>query len=509
MEQIWVFILGNKKMFRYIFLFSIFLLGFFLRAQETISGNYLFLLDQGRDMLAVKDIVFGHHLTLIGPYTSLGGVFQGPIWYYLLAIPTFLTNGDPWDTVLLMLILSMGVLVSVFFFTKKYFGIITALLATYLFAISPEAQAAATFSWNPHPMHLLITLFIFFLYQAVYINKKFHLFLWPTLALSFHFETAMGVFLLVSTLLYLFIFQRSAIKNKFFPRGLLISFLFFLPQFLFDIRHDFLMTRSVFKVFSGSSNQGLYTGGEDRGYYYIVFDHLQSFYTNFASSFINNSFLHGLPILIILFMVISILLIAKFKLWNKSEKRIVVLIIAIVFFNIVLSFIYPFPIRSWFLTGFQSFYIILFAVLLGICRKFLLGKILVGIFIILTLIFSFSRLDVLYFHPPDDGGVAKIRGKLNALDAIYTDAKGEPFGLLIFTPPVKTDAYDYLIWWYGSRKYHYVPHNEKKGTFYLLMEPDPGNPSSYNGWLETVIKEGKILETKKMPSGLIIQKRFK
>ncbi len=492
----------------YIFLLFILLLGFFLRAQETLSHNFLFLLDQGRDMMAVKDIVFGHHLTLIGPYTSLGGVFQGPIWYYLLAIPTYITNGDPWGAVALMLIISMAVLFLVFFYTKKYFGAMTALLATYIFAVSPEAQAAATFSWNPHPMHLIIAFYIFVLYQTAYVKNKFHLLLWPLLGLSFHFETALGVFLFVSTLLYFFIFKRSGIKNKYFLYGLLLSFIFFLPQVLFDIRHNFLMTKSVLVIFSGSGNQGLFINGEDKGYYSLLEGHLTAFYNNFASAFINSKPLLGLPKIILVFIVVSLLLMNRVKLWSTNEKRFVYLLTSIVLFNIALSFVYSFPIRSWFLTGFQSFYLIVFAVLLGATRKLLVGKIMIFIFIAITLAYSFMRIDLLYFHPPDDGGVAKIKGKLDALDTIYKESEKKDFGLLIFTPPVKTDAYDYLVWWYGSRKYDYIPHKDKKGTFYLLMEPDPGQPSSYNGWLETVVIKGRVVETKNLPSGLILQKRY-
>ena len=66
---------------------AILLLGFFLRAQETLSGNFLFLKDQGRDMLAVKSVVVDKKPTLIGPYTGFRGVFQGPLYYYVLAIP--------------------------------------------------------------------------------------------------------------------------------------------------------------------------------------------------------------------------------------------------------------------------------------------------------------------------------------------------------------------------------------------------------------------------------------
>ena len=39
------------------------------------------------------------------------------------------------------------------------------------------------------------------------------------------------------------------------------------------------------------------------------------------------------------------------------------------------------------------------------------------------------------------------------------------------------------------------------------MEPDPSRPTSYKGWQETVIKTGKIIETRTLPSGLIVEKR--
>jgi hypothetical protein len=107
----------------------------------------------------------------------------------------------------------------------------------------------------------------------------------------------------------------------------------------------------------------------------------------------------------------------------------------------------------------------------------------------------------------DYGGVSKIKGKIDAIDYIYKDAKGKPFGLFVFAPPVYTYPYDYLIWWYGGRKYNYSPYKQKKGDVYFLIEPDPSKPWSYKGWLETVIKNGTILKTVNLPSGFIIQER--
>lgn len=124
------------------------------------------------------------------------------------------------------------------------------------------------------------------------------------------------------------------------------------------------------------------------------------------------------------------------------------------------------------------------------------------VFVLLVLIATSQKLIKLY-TATDSGGTAKIQGKLNALSKIHQDAQGKSFNLLVFTPVVLTDAYDYLYWW----KYGVLPAKEKRELAYLLIEPDPSKPWSHEGWLETVVSGGDIIETWTLPSGFIIQKR--
>lgn len=486
-----------------IFVFLIFVIGFLLRGQEAILNNYLFLVDQGRDMMDVKQIVFDRHLTLIGPPTSLGGVFQGPLYYYLLAVPTLIFNGDPRGAVILMLGISMAVLFFAYFVTKKLFGANAALIALVLFVVSPEAIAAATYSWNPHPMWLVITIYIFILYLA-HARPGIYLFLlWPVVFLSFHFQTAFGVFLALATVIYVLIFNRPWLRKATFWKGVIFAIILISPQILFDLRHDFLMTKSVVSLIQGS-DRGLFFGGENLGLTSLIKSHVAIFRQNFISSFPHQQSLHFVPAIIILVCVV-ILLVGSVKSNEKRFLSILFLVVSIIF---LLSFVYPFPIRSWFLTGFQTFYLLAAAVILSKLFLFRLGKVFLIFLFGVLLLYSSARINKLYFHPPDYGGTAKARGKLDAIDFIYRDAAGKEFGLLVFTPPIITDAYDYLVWWRRRARYGYIPHTEKKGLVYLLMEPDPAKTWSYQGWLETVIKTGKILETTELSSGLIVQKRY-
>lgn len=487
---------------------AILILAFLLRAQEAISGNFLFLLDQGRDMMAVKGIVFDHHMTLIGPNTSLQGVFQGPLWYYLLSIPTILLKGDPWGVILLMLLISMSVLFVAYFWAKKNFGIKAALLMTFFFAVCSEAAAAATYSWNPHPMWLITVIYIICFYNLIFVSKKYHLLIWPVIGLMFNFETALAVFILISTIIYLIVFNRKLLATKYFFIGIVLFSITFSPQILFDLRHNFLMTKSVLNVFSGH-DRGLFVSGENNGYLNLINGHIWEIYSNFRSSFMQYGYLSYLPNIFLGLIVGSFVIVisVKNKIFSEKESAFIKALVTLILIAICLMLVYPFPIRYWFLTGFQSFYIILLGIVLSKFSKNNILKIALSLFAVSIIFYSIQRINILYFNQPDNGGTAKINGKLQALDFIYKDAASKNFNLLVFTPPVYTDAYDYLIWWYGQKKYNYVPGNKKTGVFYLLMEVDPNKPTSYNGWMETVIKTGSVVFTKTLPSGFVLQKR--
>jgi len=496
-----------KKRIFFIAFILILILGFGLRAQEMISRNFLFLLDQGRDMMAVKGILYDNHPTLIGPSTSLRGIFQGPLWYYLLAFSTGIFGGDPWGGIALMVGISVLVLLIVYFWTKKLFGEKAALITLFLFAVSPEAVAAATYAWNPHPMWLLVVIYIFSFYSVIYKTNRFNIILWPVIGLMFHFQTALAVFILLASIIYVLIFERKIFLNRNFAIGIGLFFLTFLPQILFDTRHDFLMTRSALSFFAGSE-RGLFVDGEKSGYLGLIKSHMDSLYGNFRSAFINDGFAKYISNLFVILILSSILLLKnKANVFLKKESEFILFVAKFLLIIILLTFAYPFPLRYWFLTGFQSFYLILLGLLLS---KFLtdrLGRVFVILLFTILIFYSWQKIDLLYFNPPNDGGAEKIKGKLSAIDYIYKDSKDKSYGLLIFTPAVYTYAYDYLIFWYGKKQYGYEPYRDKKGTFYLLIEPDHSKRWSYKGWLETVVKTGRVLKTTTLPTGLIIQKR--
>lgn len=484
------------------FLLAVVFLGSIPRSIEIISGNFLFGYDQGVFFQAAKEIVVSHKLTLIGTEVGGGGFFQGPGWYYLLSILFYLWKGDPYGGMILMLAAGVLTISLSIIFGRKMFDAKTALTVGFLVAISPAIIAQARFIWPPFIVSLLAVFFIFFLYKILQGSGKFFPLLTFIVGLMFHFETATGATLLIQLLIIspLFIIKKM-ISLKFYLLGLISVLFTQIALFIFDLRHNFINAKGIIKLFTSSNKEDPLINR-----FNLISNHIGVFKQNFLSSFQMADLLWSL-----LLIVLAIGLVSYFrdKKINKAKKWLVLYLATSPLTLFIVFILYPSGIWEWWILELMIFYCFLFGVILTYLFKNKLMRIFV---VVIYIIFFLSFVNKTIFFYKNDfndfGGTHKIKGKIEALDYIYKDAGGKNFGLLIFTPPVYTYAYDYLIWWYGSKNYNYVPHKEKKGVFYLLMEPDPSKQWSYEGWLETVIKTGTILKTKELHSGFIIQKRI-
>ncbi len=112
-----------------------------------------FDLDQGHDMLVLRDFVTAGIVPLLGPPTSVGAGHHGAIWYYLLA-PAALLNGanDPIPVVALLALLGVAAVALTWWLARSVGGPVAGLVAAIVLAGSATAIQASTFIWNPSPM---------------------------------------------------------------------------------------------------------------------------------------------------------------------------------------------------------------------------------------------------------------------------------------------------------------------------------------------------------------------
>ena len=180
------------------FLISILFFSLITKTILVISGTIPFAFDHGKDSIAILHMVKTFSPKLIGPWTSIPGLFFGPAWYYLLGPAFFLTNGNPISAVFIMIALNLLTI----YLAYKHFGKLEAII----FATIDAFIMLSTSAWNPFPMPLLMLLILIILKKKKLDFKDFF-YLAIIASLAFHFSSAYAFFYLIA--LPLLIIYRS------------------------------------------------------------------------------------------------------------------------------------------------------------------------------------------------------------------------------------------------------------------------------------------------------------
>ncbi len=496
------------KLIIFIILLTALASGVILRSVEVVNRNFLFGFDQGRDYLAVKNIVVDHKLTLIGSEVGAGvagfsGIFHGPFYYYLLALPFIIFRGDPYGGIILMFGLGIATIVFSYIVGAKIFGAKIGLLTATIVAVSPPFISYSRFIWNSNPAPLFILLVFYFVFLFTKKRGTKYLF-WASFFSSFvyNFQLAMAIPLFFTLIVYCVLVLRAKQIKQY---GILFlgAILAFSPMFFFEIRHGFQAMRGLLiYVFNHPE-----TATTQTFWVLLLRDHLMIFFDNFLYTFPSQMIIPSAAVIATFPLIFYFVMREK----DKQRKQFIVYLLTLIPVTfIVLGFLRNFVYHYYLIhlnLGYIFFVVFIIKSIFKIRNKMVNGFI-IGYMAILLLYATFSNIRTFYYDITDYGGTHKIRGRLDAIDYIYKNADGERFGLQVFSPPIYTYPYDYLISWYGRKKYNYVPHQEKKGSVYLLIEKDTSKPWSYQGWLETVIRGGDIINTEQLSSGFIIQKRL-
>lgn len=246
-----------------IFLIAILLLAAYLRLYR-ISDYMTFLGDEGRDVIVAKSILAGH-LTLLGPRSSAGDFFMGPAYYYMITPFLFLFNFDPVGPAVMVALLGIATVWLVYFVGKRWFDEKTGLFAAALYAVSPVVINYSHSSWNPDVLPFFALLLLYLLYIAVQIKTSWKYFVLVGFLLGISLQLHYLAILLGVTA-FVYMFWAMWYKTKTIKFGLLIKqylqvltgFLIgFSPFLLFEVRHSFANTKSIFGfIFSDTLQKG-------------------------------------------------------------------------------------------------------------------------------------------------------------------------------------------------------------------------------------------------------------
>jgi 4-amino-4-deoxy-L-arabinose transferase-like glycosyltransferase len=229
-------------------LFIILLVSAFFRLYK-IDAYMTFLGDEGRDVTIVRRIITQLHPPLIGAGTSIGNMYLGPLYYYMMVPPLWIANFSPVGPAVQIALLGVVTVFFIWFIGRTWFGKTAGLVSAVLYAISPTVIIFSRSSWNPNimPFFSLLSIYsIWKVYESREASREVGRWL-ITLGISFAFVLQshyLGL-LLAPTLfifwLLSFLKVRKTDAKKYFVRNSLIGIGLFLvlmsPLLIFDIRH--------------------------------------------------------------------------------------------------------------------------------------------------------------------------------------------------------------------------------------------------------------------------------
>ncbi|MCL2110053.1 hypothetical protein FWH30_00470 [Microgenomates group bacterium] len=207
-----------------------------LGASYVLRGDILFFTDVGRDFL-IFDEISQKGLILIGPRTSIPGIFHGPLWAYSNMPAYLLGKGNPVVIGWWWVVLVSGFLIFDYWIIKKITNQKVAMVATILLAlfIAPYMYRMT----NPYGAFLLMPALLVSLVQYKRTGRARwlvgHIFLMGAII---QFEKAAGVPMFLITLGMLL---PEMVREKKW-RDMALFGLIVLPLFnyvIFELRHGF------------------------------------------------------------------------------------------------------------------------------------------------------------------------------------------------------------------------------------------------------------------------------
>lgn len=240
----------------FVILLAILLVALFLRLYK-IDGYMRFLGDEGRDALATLRIWREYDIPLIGPGTSVGNMYMGPLYYYMMFVPMFVTNFNPVSAAVMVAILGTVSVFLIYYIGRQFFHPIAGLVAGVLFAISYLPVNTSKSSWNPYPLPFFSLLVILSLYKITAERKpRWLIVLGVSLAFALQMHP-LAMLLLPTTGIFWLLGLWNAKKEKqikIFAKytgiGMLLWCLLMSPLLLFDLKHSFMNARAFIAFFT-------------------------------------------------------------------------------------------------------------------------------------------------------------------------------------------------------------------------------------------------------------------
>lgn len=219
-----------------------------------------FLGDEGRDALMVKSILTTFDLPFIGPPTSIGDMYLGPLYYYMMSIPMTIFWLNPVAAAGMVAVIGVATVGLIYYLSREWFGKEAAIVSSTLYAISPVTIFYSRSSWNPNPTPL----FTLMAFLGLYLARKRENFKWfiltgVSLAFAHQMHYLALILIPIFGLLWLYeLYRRRRKIDKDFIVGtagaIIIYLLLMSPLLLFDLKHNFMNFLHISTFFTSQNS---------------------------------------------------------------------------------------------------------------------------------------------------------------------------------------------------------------------------------------------------------------
>lgn len=481
-------------------LIVVLLLAAFYRLYK-IQDYMTFLGDEGRDVLVVYNLLHGK-LTLLGPTSSVGGFFLGPIYYYFMAPFLFLFNYNPVGPAIMVALIGIATVFLIYKICENFFNKRVAFFAAIIYAISPLVVSYSRSSWNPNPLPFFSLLSLLSVYKALQKNSlKLFLATGVLLGISMQLHY-LAIFLCAVIFLYVSFttVYKSLTKSTFVSLIkryllLLIGFLFgWSPFIAFEIRHGFPDFRSIydFILHSGNTGPGASFFSTIQDVFFRIFGRLVFAYPQadhfylFSKEVIN---IWTVFVILVALLSTSFLIINFYKsLKNKNDNFYKYSLLFFWFFAGILLFgLYKKSIYDYYFAFMFPLPFIMFGLLLDWAVKnktFLFGysKYLASIVFVIIILINLAGIP---FRYPANRQLNQMK---TIADFVMTQTNAKPFNFALITGGNSDHAYKYFftVWNHPPTTIDYPGIDPERKTatdqLFVVCETLPCHPVGNSLW---------------------------
>lgn len=282
-----------------------------------ISDYMHFLGDEGRDVLVVKRMIIDGEFTLLGPITSVGSMYLGPIYYYFMIPFLYIFKMDPVGPAVMIALLSLATVALIYILGIEFFNLKVAIIASLLYAFSPLVIVHSRFSWNPNAVPFFALFLIYSLTKLVVKKQKNWAFpcgLSLGVLFQLHYLALMFIPIILVVLL---LFKEFKLQN--IGKIILGTLVMLSPFLAFEFRHNFPNTQTVLRFITKTGSGATFAFGK---FYLIVSDlTLRTFWRILIieSATLSKVF--------ILFIIVSLFLILREKKKNSFNQALIILVV--------------------------------------------------------------------------------------------------------------------------------------------------------------------------------------